>query len=526
MPVKKRYPLPAKSKFFDKTYVACPICAKDITDLTLNDRTRHAEACLDSHSTDSVSSEPDLIIIEDRYSIKSLDDGKDTEDPSGLDNFSVNSVEQDIIEISQVVYSEVNDGELSDDYLDASEGESKLVKTCVTASHEASSSISPNEQSKSNDKVKPKRTPPFYKTMHFDTVKFAVDGFCYGDMSVNAYFLTHYHSDHFGGLNRKWSHGPIYCTPSTGRLAIKFLGVSPEFIICHDFNQEFDVNGVTVTFLEANHCPGSALILFDSESKTILHTGDFRASTELTANICRLRPFYHEIYLDTTYLSPRYTFPPQIEVVSACAKYCVELQSKGAVQRSQRTVTSFFRPISQLSADPNYKPCVFVGSYTIGKERLAIEIAQQLGTQIYANSKKMDILRLIGDPTLDALLSENGLNCQVHIVGMFDLSLEKLEAAWKSILCKHFSHLVAFVPTGWTHRQKGASSTFGVTQLEQCRSVKGPIHILKVPYSEHSSFKELEHFCTSTKWQRCIPTVGTSPDNSLHVRQWISKWRR
>ena len=191
------------------------------------------------------------------------------------------------------------------------------------------------------------RTCPFYKILPGTNI--AVDAFRYGAVAgCNAYFLSHFHSDHYVGLTSTWTHGPIYCSKVTANLVKQQLRVNPEYVIALDWEKPTEVPGtpgVMVTMISANHCPGSSLYLFekplskgpDPKLQRILHCGDFRAC-RMHLQHPLLRPDVQDhitgkdkeqkidvCYLDTTYLNPKYAFPEQEDVIKACADMCVRL---------------------------------------------------------------------------------------------------------------------------------------------------------------------------------------------------------
>ena len=87
-------------------------------------------------------------------------------------------------------------------------------------------------------------------------------------------------SDHYGGLGKSFDWGTIYCNSITASLVRLRLGVGSRFIHVLPMNKPTVVEGVEVTLLDANHCPGSAMVLFRlRDGRCFLHVGPFRGCT-------------------------------------------------------------------------------------------------------------------------------------------------------------------------------------------------------------------------------------------------------
>ncbi len=108
-----------------------------------------------------------------------------------------------------------------------------------------------------------------------------VDGFAFASPRCQHYFLTHFHSDHTIGLRRSFEAGTIFASPVTAALLVHDFGLRPDVVRVLEIGVRAVVEGVGVTPIDANHCPGAVMFLFevprgDGGVEVILHTGDCR----------------------------------------------------------------------------------------------------------------------------------------------------------------------------------------------------------------------------------------------------------
>eukprot|EP00916_Digyalum_oweni_P027468 GHVL01044947.1.p1 GENE.GHVL01044947.1~~GHVL01044947.1.p1 ORF type:complete len:160 (-),score=20.43 GHVL01044947.1:180-659(-) len=93
------------------------------------------------------------------------------------------------------------------------------------------------------------------------------------------FFLSHFHSDHYGGITKKWKNGPIYCSKITSNFLKRRIEVSEKYVFDLELNKKIVFGEYTVTLIDANHCFGAVMFVFEETppgSKIYIHTGDFR----------------------------------------------------------------------------------------------------------------------------------------------------------------------------------------------------------------------------------------------------------
>ncbi|KAI5926756.1 DRMBL-domain-containing protein [Camillea tinctor] len=588
---------------------ACPLCNASLAGITTEQATYHVNACLDGNpiplptTSNTPSNAVDAPEVSKRFARAAVPR------PGQTNPISLGST--------------------------VSQPTSAFTKLMSGHAEDAAWASAAAAEHASRGKPAYQRTCPFYKIMPGFFI--CVDAFRYGAVEgCKAYFLSHFHSDHYIGLTANWSHGPIYCSKVTGSLIKNQLRTAAKWIKELEFEEKIEIpgtEGVTVTMLPANHCPGSSLFLFEKtigkgsypRTQRILHCGDFRACPAQithpllkpeTADAVSGQTKQQKIdvcYLDTTYLNPRYSFPPQDDVIQACAEFCKSIagdpsaadRALNKVKRGKgsTTVSQFFQkeaddicPSAIAAANdtegagnkgsqsknqerPKNRLLVICGTYSIGKERICIAIAQALQTKIFASPTKIKICSQLDIPELMALLTSDPLEAQVHMQMLAEIRPETLQDYLNGFK-PHFSRIVGFRPSGWTFRpgtttaaasaltpasaaiagsvgtsssKSGASSStstnvsanlspgtlqtthllhapawrprFCVEDLTAQRGSSREAMCFGVPYSEHSSFRELALFLMALRIEKVVPTVNVGSEVSRkRMKAWTDRW--
>ncbi|KAM6442906.1 DNA cross-link repair 1A protein isoform 7-T8 [Liasis olivaceus] len=283
---------------------------------------------------------------------------------------------------------------------------------------------------------------------------FVVDAFQYGKIEgCTAYFLTHFHSDHYGGLTKKFTF-PIYCNKVTGNLVTNKLGVREQYVHILPMDRECIINGIKVVLLDANQ-----------------------------------------------YCSPEYTFPSQQEVI-------------------QFAVSTAFERVTV-----NPRTLVVCGTYSIGKEKVFLGIAEVLGSKASMSREKYKILQCLESATINSLITLNWNNTLLHLLPMMQINFKNLQNHLNKF-SENFDHILAFKPTGWTYSD-------GCCSLSDIQpQTRGNITIYGIPYSEHSSFLEMKRFIQWLKPQKIVPTVNVGNwkarhEMEKHFRDWkmeVTEW--
>jgi len=159
-------------------------------------------------------------------------------------------------------------------------------------------------------------------------------------------FVSHAHADHspFGFVKKP------YCTEETYAL-IKLRDPYFEANVVRE-NEKIKFDDFTARLISSGHVLGGAQVFIEADGQTLLYTGDFKLSENLTCKPIRIE--HADILItESTYGTPEYVFPSTATVREQIIKWVKE-QLKG-----------------------NYS--IDIGGYQIGKAQEAIKLLNDNG---------------------------------------------------------------------------------------------------------------------------------------------------
>ncbi|XP_011938700.1 PREDICTED: 5' exonuclease Apollo isoform X1 [Cercocebus atys] len=280
--------------------------------------------------------------------------------------------------------------------------------------------------------------------------------------TARLFFLSHMHSDHTVGLSSTWAR-PLYCSPITAHLLHRHLQVSKQWIQPLEIGEshvlpldEIGRETMTVTLLDANHCPGSVMFLFEGYFGTILYTGDFRYTPSMLKEpALTLGKQIHTLYLDNTNCNPALVLPSRQEA----AHQIVQLIRK----------------------HPQHN--IKIGLYNLGKESLLEQLALEFQTWVVLSPRRLELVQLLGLADVFTVEEKAG---RIHAVG-------HMEICHSNMLRWNQTHpTIAILPTS-----------------RKIHSSHPDIHV--IPYSDHSSYSELCAFVAALKPCQVVPIVSRQP---------------
>ncbi|PIC55342.1 hypothetical protein B9Z55_000657 [Caenorhabditis nigoni] len=280
----------------------------------------------------------------------------------------------------------------------------------------------------------------------------------------NYHFLTHAHTDHCRGINAKFPH-KVYCSKETAKILNLVVGepLPEDMIHPLELNIPYKFDNFQVTAIDANHCPGAVMFVFQGPlideiaGGPILCTGDFRAEASY------MRQFeneklswvkdidYSRIYLDNTYFS--------VDVAFTSREISEQLLQNEIMNHPD---TDIVLPLHRL-----------------GRERIIENLSSKIFEPILVYPEKLSIGKALG------FFYEYGIPNQKRKIQVVKRSEWRMPdvAPEKSIIVievTQVDHLIG----------KASESNSNI----------------KIPYSDHSSREEILKFLKYFKFKEVYPT--------------------
>ncbi|WVQ93754.1 hypothetical protein IAU59_000831 [Kwoniella sp. CBS 9459] len=353
--------------------------------------------------------------------------------------------------------------------------------------------------------------------------------------NAQLFLLTHVHSDHLLGLSDSFT-GKIICSPDTKRMLLrlepeierthlengvkesrrlKYPGLRPRLegkgkeeklvdrieAAPYGDPREFEIGyeggkpqKVTITLLDANHCPGSTMFLITSPSKAVLHTGDMRAD-KLFIHHLRREPALQQ------YLAPTSTHAGSSDSQHKAGRRVLDriyldtsaMLGTGDMPDREPVLQDLVEQMSLYPPDTIF----FLDTWCFGWEFVIKEISRYFGELVHVDRYKRSIYKAVEtDPYLLACTTTDPTATRFHACERFAKCTE----------CRRFQkgspkpvynldkrivsvNMVEIKEASWALEHQSFLEALGKAALGE-----GPWpYTINVPLARHSPLPELQN---------------------------------
>lgn len=226
--------------------------------------------------------------------------------------------------------------------------------------------------------------------------------------------------------------------------------------VTHTIRKSNNEIAFQVTLLDANHCPGAVMFLFQGKFGNILYTGDFRYTPRVLdypvlSKIIRNKEL-SVLYLDNTYAAASCKFPSREEALKQVLKI--------------------------IDENPDCK--ILIGMRQLGKEEVLRAIALHINEKVCVSSQRLQILSKL---EYEDVFTTNTSESRVHAVELHTITQKHSQEPSKVVSIK----LTSMYECGSMDKQRG--------------------NVYVVPYSDHSSHTELVEFVDQLRPLKLYPIV-------------------
>jgi len=159
----------------------------------------------------------------------------------------------------------------------------------------------------------------------------------------------------------------------------------------------------------------------------------------------------------------------------------------------------------------HYLTLFLISTYSIGKERILEAVAARCGIKIFVSDRKAALMACLDHLPQD-IFTLNPNETPLHVVPwnflgeVWPFFRPNYAAPMHYIAARGATRMVGFVPTGWVS-SSGMKNETKTTEFPISIRSRDACEIHLVPYSEHSSYDELQQFVGWLKPHEVVPTV-------------------